>query len=257
MGDEDIPPYAILSHTWGDQEVLFNDILGSTGRNKTGFEKIRFCTEQARRDNISHCWIDTCCINKNDLVELQDAINSMFRWYARAVRCYVFLSDVSTKSGLSSSTWESSFRSSRWFTRGWTLQELLAPRRVTFFSREGEQLGDRTILEQQIHEITGISKSALRSTPLDTFTVSERLSWTTGRTTTRKEDIAYSLLGIFGVYLPANYGEGEEHAFTRLYREIDASAGDRFRRQALSRSGTLQRDALSSTDETQGSYFKM
>ncbi|KAH7406071.1 kinesin light chain 1 [Phaeosphaeria sp. MPI-PUGE-AT-0046c] len=225
MEDADVPPYAILSHTWGDQEVLFNDLLGSAGRDKAGYDKIRFCTQQARRDNLYHCWIDTCCINKHDPIELQDAINSMFRWYARAARCYVFLSDVSTNNGLSSSTWEASFRASRWFTRGWTLQELLAPRQVTFFSREGDKLGDRTSLERQIHEITGISMSALRATPLDAFTVTERLSWAAGRTTTRKEDRAYSLLGIFGVFLPPIYGEGNDHAFKRLYREIDATAG--------------------------------
>lgn len=250
MEDEDIPPYAILSHTWGDQEVLYHEILGPMGRNKAGFNKIQFCMEQAGRDKLYYCWIDTCCINKNDLVELQDAINSMFRWYARAARCYAFLSDVSTDSG--PLTWEASFRASRWFTRGWTLQELLAPPQVIFFSREGSQLGDRTSLEGPIHEITNIPKSALRATPLNTFTVSERMSWKDGRTTTRKEDIAYSLLGIFGVHLPPIYGEGDEHALRRLCREIDASAGDQFRRQALSRSGTLQVDTVSGAQEPEG-----
>lgn len=251
LEDKDIPPYAILSHTWGDQEVLFDDLLSSTARHKAGFNKIRFCADQARRDNLGYCWIDTCCINKNDLVELQDAINSMFRWYARAARCYVFLSDVSSKRG-SSAVWESSFYSSRWFTRGWTLQELLAPRQVIFFSREGEQLGDRTSLERQIHEITGISKAALRSTPLNAFTVNERMSWSKNRKTTRKEDIAYSLLGIFGVFLSPIYGEGDDHALKRLRREIDASAGDQFRQQTLSRSGTLQSDTASGVHEPEG-----
>lgn len=234
--DEGIPPYAILSHTWQPgQEVSFDDFAKEVERTKSGYDKIQFCQQQTQLDRLSHFWIDTCCINKADPVELQDAINSMFRWYHNAAECYVYLWDVSSKDQPSESTWEPAFRRSRWFTRGWTLQELLAPRSIKFFSREGIQLGDRVTLEAQIHEITGISTSALRGTPLETFTVDERLAWVKDRKTTRREDKVYSLLGIFGVFLPPNYGEGEEYAFKRFCRELDAASKDHLHRTFLQR----------------------
>jgi hypothetical protein len=93
-------------------------------------------------------------------------------------------------------TWKSNFRESRWFTRGWTLQELLAPVSVDFFSKEGTRLGDKKSLEQEIHKITGIAIEALRGKPLSSFTVPEQISWAAKRKTKRKEDQAYSLLGI-------------------------------------------------------------
>ena len=134
--------------------------LDGTSKSKAGYGKIQFCGEQARRDGLQYFWVDTCCIDKSNAVELQEAINSMFRWYQNAVQCYVYLSDVSTKKRKASdssteSTWEPAFRSSKWFTRGWTLQELLAPgpALVKFFSREGDYLGDKRTLEQQINEI--------------------------------------------------------------------------------------------------------
>ncbi|KAJ5065498.1 hypothetical protein J3E72DRAFT_298970, partial [Bipolaris maydis] len=150
----------------------------------------------------------------------------MFRWYQNAVKCYVYLPDVSTARPnasyeFSEFTWESSFPESRWFTRGWTLQELLAPPSVEFFSQEGTRLGDKRSLERQIHEITGIATLALRGAPLEDFSIEERLSWAKSRRTTRKEDKAYSLLGIFGIYMPLIYGEGEDHAFRRLQEEIN------------------------------------
>jgi hypothetical protein len=227
MGDDEIPPYAILSHTWQHgQEVTFDDLTNGTGKSKSGYEKIQFCAEQARRDNLHHIWVDTCCINKKEHIEVQDAINSMFRWYQGSAQCYVYLSDVSTNDELPEANWETAFRASRWFTRGWTLQELLAPRDVKFYSRESKHLGDRGTLEQQIHEATGIAISALRAMPLTSFSVEERLSWSTGRKTTRKEDKVYSLLGMFGIYMLPNYGEGEEYAFKRFHREIEQSLKD-------------------------------
>ncbi|KAF2473226.1 HET-domain-containing protein [Lindgomyces ingoldianus] len=227
LGDDLIPPYAILSHTWIEgQEVTFRDLMDGTGQNKAGYEKIRFCGQQADRDGLQHFWVDTCCIDKSDHVELQDAINSMFRWYQNAAKCYVYLSDVSitkrkASSGCSEFAWEPAFRVSRWFNRGWTLQELLAPRSVEFFSQEGKYLGNKRSLEQQIYQITSIGVPALQGSPLCNFDVEERLSWMEGRRTTRKEDRAYSLLGIFGIYMLPNYGEGEENAFRRLREEID------------------------------------
>ncbi|KAF2691151.1 HET-domain-containing protein [Lentithecium fluviatile CBS 122367] len=227
IGDEPIPPYAILSHTWGPDtvEVTFNDLTNGCGKDKSGYEKIRFCGRQAEQDGLQYFWIDTCCINKANKAELSQAINAMFRWYRNATQCYVYLSDVSTAKRKSDNefiecTWEQTFRESRWFTRGWTLQELLAPSSVVFFSRDGKRLGDKSSLCQQIHEITVIPKSALQGVPLSAFPVNERFSWMQPRETKLEEDKAYSLLGIFGVYVPPVYGEGLASSFKRLREEI-------------------------------------
>ena len=228
VGDDTIPPYAILSHTWGAdaEEVTFEDLANGTGKDKPGYEKIRFCGEQARQHGLQYFWIDTCCINKANYTELSQAINSMFRWYRDAIRCYVYLPDVSspafdTNKEISLRPWESDFRKSRWFKRGWTLQELLAPSSVEFFSQERQRLGDKRSLKQQIHEITGIADSALQGAPLSQFSVEERLSWIERRQTKLEEDKAYSLLGIFDISMPLIYGEGGEKAFKRLQEEID------------------------------------
>lgn len=229
VGTDEVPPYAILSHTWTeDQEVTFKDLLDGTGKDKTGFDKIHFCAKQARIDGLQHIWVDTCCIDKSNSVELQEAIISMYRWYENSRKCYAYLSDITTNGPLRNAsdgsldpTLELAFRASRWFTRGWTLQELIAPSSVEFFSREGHQIGDKNTLEQMIHEITGIAIPALQGTPLYRFGVDERLSWAENRHTMRGEDKAYSLLGIFNVYMPLIYGEGGESAFARLREHID------------------------------------
>jgi len=222
-----IPAYAILSHTWGPdpEEVTFQDLMKGTGEDKAGYEKIRFCADQAQRHGLLYFWIDTCCINKENNTELAEAINSMFRWYHDAARCYVFLTDISGPScklsgPLPSQTWESAFRASRWFTRGWTLQELLAPKSVQFFAQDGTLLGDKISLQQQIHEITGIAIPALCGDSLAHFETEERFKWAETRQTTREEDWAYSLLGIFGVFISPIYGEGKENAVRRLKNEI-------------------------------------
>jgi hypothetical protein len=224
---EDIPSYAILSHTWGtdNEEVTFNDLKDGSSKSKAGYAKIRFCGEQARKDNLQYFWVDTCCIDKTSHTELSEAIASMFRWYRNAAKCYVYLSDVTVHTHGGNRTkraWESAFRKSRWFTRGWTLQELIASKSVEFFSREGERLGDKTTLERQIHETTQIPIAALRGTTLSDFSVNERMQWTANRNTKRKEDNAYCLMGIFNVFIPLIYGEGE-NAFLRLKDEIDRS----------------------------------
>jgi hypothetical protein len=171
--NDQIPPYAILSHTWGsdNEEVTFEDIVTGTGEVKPGYEKIRFCGEQARQDGLQYLWIDTCCINKKNDAELSRSINAMFRWYQNAAKCYVYLSDVLTRKRkgsdrLSEHIWDTAFRESRWFTRGWTLQELLAPASVEFFSRERKRLGDKISLGHQICEITNIPHTALQGHPL-------------------------------------------------------------------------------------------
>lgn len=225
----DIPRYAILSHTWGSdhEEVTLKDLAEGTGISKPGYEKIRFCMKQVASDSLQYFWVDTCCIDKSSSAELSEAINSMFRWYHQAAKCYVYLSDVSMDAVgnhlPSARTWEAAFRDSRWFTRGWTLQELLAPPCVEFYSAEGEKLGDKTSMVREIHKITGINVLALQGSALSAFSVDERMSWAEGRKTKREEDAAYSLLGIFDIYMPLIYGEGREKAFIRLRREIEQS----------------------------------
>jgi hypothetical protein len=225
FGPDDIPPYAILSHTWeaDDQELTFQEITTGTGRSKAGYRKIQFCGDQAKKDSLAYFWVDSCCIDKTSSSELTESINSMFRWYQNAVKCYVYLSDVSASTAVSLGSSRlpdhSPFRNSRWFTRGWTLQELLAPISVEFFSNEMVFLGDKSSLEGYISDITGISIRALQRTPLSYFSLDERMSWANDRKTKIEEDQAYCLLGIFEVHMPLIYGEGRENAFRRL-REV-------------------------------------
>jgi hypothetical protein len=223
---KDIPPYAILSHTWGAEgdEVTFNDLRNGSGKSKAGYNKVQFCGEQARKDGLQYFWVDTCCIDKSNIPELQRAITSMFRWYRDAEKCYVYLSDVAVCTDDNNQTeraWEPAFRESRWFTRGWTLQELIAPRSVEFFSRERELLGSKKTLEQQIHEITDLPIGALRGAPLSDFSIEEQLRWAEKRETKWEEDKAYCLLGIFNVSMSLRYGEGHR-AFDRLKKKINA-----------------------------------
>jgi hypothetical protein len=226
--DGAIPPYAILSHTWGEdaEEVTFADLGKGDGKHKPGYKKIRFCGEQAQRDGLQYFWVDTCCIDKSDKAELSSSIQSMFRWYQNATKCYVYLSDVSKKMANADDTsteftWESTFRSNRWFTRGWTLQELLAPSIVEFFSQEWKKLGDKTSLKSLIKQITGIPCEALDGAPLCRFSINERLRWKGDRQTKREEDAWYSLSGIFDVEIAPAYSEGAASAFKRLKDEID------------------------------------
>jgi hypothetical protein len=222
--------YAILSHRWGPdtEEVSFRDFVNSAKKNTSGYKKLIFCANQARHDGLRYFWVDTCCINKENKAEENKAIASMFRWYSRAARCYVYLDDVSATNSKRwrlqpKVPWAEDFRCSKWFTRGWTLQELLAPSTVQFFSHEGTLLGDKIALGDLISEITGINVTALRGEkPLDSFDVEERFTWAKDRQTTREEDWAYSLLGIFGVYIAPQYDEGKGSAVRRLRDAIDA-----------------------------------
>ena len=217
----DVPAYAILSHTWGKEEVLHEDIQVGADMSKTGWRKIQFCAKQAAADGLEYFWVDTCCIDKRNAVELGAAINSMFLWYQSAARCYVYLPDVSKPGGADDQrAWEEAFRKSRWFTRGWTLQELIAPRLVEFFSSEGDRLGNKLSLVSEIHAITGIAKRALEGDALSNFSIKERRSWAERRITTVEEDAVYCLLGIFDVSMVPNYGEGRDRAFRRLEDEI-------------------------------------
>ncbi|KAF5845127.1 hypothetical protein GGP41_001220 [Bipolaris sorokiniana] len=223
-----IPPYAILSHRWSDSEILIEDISNRTYKEKEeGYRKLQFCAERAAQDELQYFWIDTCCIDRWNNNERSKAINSMFQWYKDATRCYVFLSDVSVSTAtelVQRSDWEASFRASGWFTRGWTLQELIAPVSVEFFSCEGHRIGDRVSLDQLLHDITGIPLAALRNCPLHEFSTSERRRWVENRRTKEEEDIVYCLLGILGVSMPTAYGEGEESARSRLQAELEGAS---------------------------------
>jgi hypothetical protein len=240
-------PYAILSHTWGDddEEANFEDLTKGSGKTKAGYRKIQFCGEQAARDGLRYCWVDTCCIDKSNNTELSEAINSMFRWYRNAAKCYVYLSDVRTNDHdqIDPFSWQLAFRKSRWFTRGWTLQELIAPLSVEFFCSNGNRLGDKKSLQRQLHEITGIAVPALQGITLSTFSVKDRMSWAENRKTKREEDKAYSLLGIFDIHMPLIYGEGAKNAFSRLQEELDK----RLRKHQLDELSTVSEATSSST----------
>lgn len=219
--DKAVPPYAVLSHTWGNDkdEVSFRDIEnGSSGKTGPGMIKIVGCCKQAMKDGLNYAWIDTCCIDKANSVELGEAINSMFQWYANASICYAYLSDV--PAGENPRDHGSSFSSSRWFTRGWTLQELLAPKELRFYDSIWSCLGTRRTLSVMVQKITGIPRPFLIGlASLHEASVAQRMSWASKRVTGRKEDIAYCLLGIFGVVLPMIYGESDQ-AFSRLQEAI-------------------------------------
>ncbi|OAP61297.1 hypothetical protein AYL99_03498 [Fonsecaea erecta] len=221
--EHEAPAYAVLSHTWAapNHEVTFRDISENSARDKLGYQKIHFCGRQAHMDGLKYFWIDSCCIDKSSSAELSKAINSMFRWYRNARKCYVYLTDVSVTAGAELESWEPALRKSRWFTRGWTLQELLAPRAVDFFSREGQHLGNKDSLLRIIHEVTDVPPLALQGIPLCKYGVEEKFRWASKRQTTEVEDKAYSLLGIFEVFIAPMYGEGEKHALSRLRKAIE------------------------------------
>ncbi|EPE27018.1 hypothetical protein GLAREA_02932 [Glarea lozoyensis ATCC 20868] len=217
-------PFAILSHTWGEGEVSFQETQNGTAYSKQGYGKIRRCCEIAAADGFEYSWVDTCCIDKTSSAELSEAINSMYQWYRAAGVCYVYLADVPTGLGLDSRV--QAIRMSRWFSRGWTLQELLAPESVIFFDNQWEELGTKDTLRGLISDITRIDKNALKDeSNAKDFSVAQKMSWASRRETTRVEDLAYCLMGIFGVNMPMLYGEGER-AFIRLQEEIMKTTDD-------------------------------
>ena len=221
IGDE-VPPYAILSHRWGSSsdEPTFRDVskdcMGMYP-GKPGFRKVKDACRVAKdRYPMYYIWIDTCCINKESSAELSEAINSMFMWYKNAVVCLAFLTDVKSNLG----DVDTAFRASNWFTRAWTLQELLAPRNVEFFNNASELIGTKAAMYGLIEEVTSIPRSALTNSDcIWQFEIPERMIWASGRKAPRKEDIANSLMGLHDVNIPILYGEGER-AFTRLQEEI-------------------------------------
>ncbi|KAH8657805.1 heterokaryon incompatibility protein-domain-containing protein [Xylariales sp. PMI_506] len=224
-----IPPYAILSHTWEVDEVLFQDMQDlPKARHKHAFRKIEYLCRQAARDGWQWAWADTCCIDKTSSAELSEAINSMFKWYAYAMVCYVYLNDVKSLEDWSIKTFTPAYLPSttRWFCRGWTLQELIAPPKVHFYTSNWELLGSKVTMHNLISKVTGIPNAILRSdAPLSSVPVAERLYWASQRETTRQEDMAYCLLGLFDVHMPLLYGEGSR-AFQRLQEQIISATND-------------------------------
>ena len=212
------PPYAILSHTWEEEqdELSFEDMRtgaqSSLAKRKPGFKKMDMTCRLAREEyNLKYAWIDTCCIDKSNGAELSESINSMFRWYQQADVCFAFLMD-----------WKCEEKPTfcKWYTRGWTLQELVAPGRLIFYDQQWQPRGSKISLRSAVARMTKIGEDVLTGqTQLADVPVAVRMSWAVGRTTTREEDIAYSLLGIFDINMPMLYGEGKK-AFLRLQQEI-------------------------------------
>jgi len=192
---------------------------------KAGYTKIERCCDQAVGDGFEYVWIDTCCIDKSSSAELSEAINSMYMWYKNAKVCYAYLADVEPllKTSLSPLA---QFEKSRWFTRGWTLQELIAPAKVEFFAGNWSRFGTKAKLHSALSQVTGIDEGTLTGgRDLREVSIAKKMSWASKRVTTRTEDIAYCLLGIFGVNLPLLHGEGEK-AFLRLQEEIMRNSDD-------------------------------
>ncbi|KAI1425616.1 HET-domain-containing protein [Xylaria sp. FL1777] len=264
---EIIPEYAILSHTWGDEEVSLQDWLipetrdhllsllnsleheqrvyaglgrrpsvaqGNKRLNRFGYWKILKTCLQAREDGLNYLWVDTNCIDKTSSAELSEAINSMYSWYRSSSICYAYLSDVAITNSASDDpildteqlimnardSTLGSFRQSRWFRRGWTLQELLAPRTVRFYSRDWTPIGTKKEMAPLLAKITRVDeKYLLYAQDIRSASIAQRMAAVADRTTTRPEDIAYCLLGLFNVNMPLLYGEGAM-AFIRLQEEI-------------------------------------
>ncbi|KAI8630732.1 het domain-containing protein [Xylariaceae sp. FL1651] len=229
----DIPKYAILSHRWGKQEVTLQDWSNlDTARKKSGYAKIEGSCKQALNDGIQYVWVDTNCIDKSSSAELSEAINSMFTWYHDSEVCYVYLEDVSIPAAeegddpILSDAFREDFSQSLWFTRGWTLQELVAPKNLVFYSKDWRKLGTKRELRRIIADVTGIdSDYLLDPEKIYTASVARRMSWMSGRATTRIEDMAYCMLGIFDINMALLYGEGRK-AFLRLQEEIIKVSND-------------------------------
>lgn len=212
-----IPEYAILSHTWGAEEVSFQDMSDPASHRKRGWEKIRKTSQIAAGAGHTYVWIDTCCIDKSSSTELAEAINSMFCWYKYSTVCYVYLSDVPRVVGPDSDLYW--FRKSRWFSRGWTLQELIAPKELVFLRCDWSRMGTKRALLKEISAVTSIPSEVLLTGEFSDSSIMERMGWASNRSTTRQEDIAYCMLGLFDINMPMLYGEGEK-AFERLQEEI-------------------------------------
>ncbi|KAK0713229.1 hypothetical protein B0T26DRAFT_742034 [Lasiosphaeria miniovina] len=210
-----------ISSSGGD-ELSLQDFSNYQQRqqheHKNGFLKIQSCCARALSDGYAYAWIDTVCIDERSSAEITEAINSMYHWYAKAAVCYAYLEDLASEK--ESVPLSSDLKRCRWFTRSWTLQELIAPKTVIFFNKSWDVIGERKHLAHQLSSITGIDCKALLGNPIRMFSIASRISWASRRETTRAEDLGYCLLGIFGINMPLLYGEGGQRAFFRLQHEI-------------------------------------
>ncbi|KAK8876865.1 HET-domain-containing protein [Apiospora arundinis] len=203
MGRRRGPQFGALPDEWKQKNIEHLHRM-------RGYEKISMCQNQALTEGIDWVWVDTCCIDKQSSAELSEAINSMYRWYKQSYICYAYLQDVSHLEEI---------EHSRWFTRGWTLQELLAPAEVVFYSQDWRCLGTKSSLGWRIEAVTGIELEYLNALFPHKANVSKKMSWAAERNTARVEDEAYSLLGLFDINMPLIYGEGKK-AFKRFQEEI-------------------------------------
>ncbi|KAJ4390368.1 hypothetical protein N0V85_007291 [Neurospora sp. IMI 360204] len=218
----DIPKYAILSHTWENAEVTFHDARAKLLEKQTsqGARKVAKACQVAAEHGLAYAWVDTCCIDKSSSAELTEAINSMFQWYRSSHICLVYLSD------LKADEFDQAMYTCRWFKRGWTLQELIAPTRLMFYDQDWKERGTKEDLASLLSKITRIDIGILLDpSKVHTIPVGKKMSWAADRQTTRMEDRAYSLLGIFDINMPLIYGEGSK-AFTRLQEEIIRRSND-------------------------------
>ncbi|KAI5988566.1 hypothetical protein EDD15DRAFT_2172338, partial [Pisolithus albus] len=220
--------YVTLSHRWGAGEPSLRDIEGRKIYNMSalgGLGKLQGFLAVACGWGYSWAWSDTCCIDKHSSAEVQETIGSMFAWYRQSALTIVYLFDVPDTGSIGSS---------EWFRRGWTLQELLAPRTVLFYTRNwslyknltsANHKEDAAVLAE-LARATGIAPWSLHYFSPGMDNARSRLQWASSRLTTRPEDIAYSLFGIFNLHLPVLYGESAEHALGRLLTEIVSQSGD-------------------------------
>jgi len=218
-----VPPYAILSHRWREQEVLYDDMAAtnrSVARSKKGYAKLEMTCRLALEHGLSYVWSDTCCIDKSSSAELSEAINSMYSYYTHSKWCIAYLDDVELGE-------DQILSRSAWFSRGWTLQELIAPLKLTFYAKSWKKIGTKADSCHQVSIASNIAVEVLRDREaISAMGVSEKMSWAASRVTTRPEDEAYSLMGIFGVNMATLYGEGRSSAFRRLQLEILRTSTD-------------------------------
>lgn len=224
---DDRPKYVIASHRWSDREATYKDVRNGQNKNNSGYKKV-LAFARYIKEKLSHLewlWIDTCCINKESEADLSYSINSMFNWYRGSEMCLAYLEDVKDKE---------TYLSSVWFTRGWTLQELLAPRLVVFVTKEWQVIGNKGCyfhhcdsmssgadLVREIATLTGIPERVLNDWGTSVnLAIGDKMRWMEGRKTLREEDMSYALFGIVGIRPGANYGEGEDSARQRLLRSI-------------------------------------
>ena len=237
FADDEATLYSILSHRWTGQEVNYEEIVDlakmekderNEVRRRLGYQKILASCEQAKKDEFEWLWVDTCCIDKRSSAELSEAINSMYRWYENSGVCYAYLHDVpSSLPRRTSEMYPNSEGWPEWFSRGWTLQEMIAPCNVQFFNKGWEPIGNKKMLAHTLSRITGVPPHILANglSASNRPCVAQIISWAANRTTTRVEDKAYSLLGLLDINMPMLYGEGRK-AFHRLQLEIIRASND-------------------------------